>query len=279
MNLKHTLKNPFRISFFTLFALAWLACSNDAGVSGESSPDNQSTSERSTEVKKEETSSSSWIPPRTEERVNERLSMVENQIENRGVDDQRVLEAMRNVPRHWFVPLFRRGSAYEDRPLGIGGGQTISQPYIVAVMTQALELEPGDKVLEIGTGSGYQAAVLSELTPHVFTIEISERLAKEAADLFHEKGYTVIQSKAGDGYQGWEEHAPYDAIIVTCAAPYIPPALVEQLKPGGRLCIPVGETFATQQLMLIAKMEDGTTTSKNLEFVRFVPMTGEIDKQ
>ena len=208
-----------------------------------------------------------------------RQRMVSQQILARGLTDEAVLGALATVPRHRFVAPDYAELAYEDMPLSIPAGQTISQPYIVAVMTQALELEPGDKVLEIGTGSGYQAAVLSELTPHVFTIEISERLAKEAEDLFQEKGYTVIQSKAGDGYQGWEEHAPYDAIIVTCAAPYIPPALIEQLKPGGRLCIPVGETFATQQLLLIIKMEDGTTTSRNLELVRFVPMTGDIQKQ
>ncbi len=254
------------------------ACSKDAETTGQP-PAQQISNSNSSGLESQDVPHREWHPPRSEERKGERGEMVDLQIDRRGISDEKVLEAMRQVPRHWFVPLFRRGEAYEDQPLGIGGGQTISQPYIVALMTQALDLQPGEKVLEVGTGSGYQAAVLSEITPEVYTVEIIEELAEDAAKLFQEKGYTVIHSKAADGYYGWEEHAPYDAIIVTCAASHIPPALVQQLKPGGQLCIPVGGPFSTQRLMLLTKKEDGTTTSKNLELVRFVPMTGAIEEQ
>jgi len=264
------------MAFLTVMMASWCACSQDNERPG-----------RPVVVAEEEKKSegiapapqADWKPPRSEDRINDRLSMVETQIANRRISDTRVLEGMRHVPRHWFVPPSRQAEAYEDRPLGIGAGQTISQPYIVALMTQALDLEPGEKVLEVGTGSGYQAAVLSEITSEVFTVEIIEKLAEEAAGLYAEKGYSVIESKAADGYFGWEEHAPFDAIIVTCAASHIPPALVQQLKPEGKLCIPVGGPFSTQRLMLLTKKEDGTTTSKNLELVRFVPMTGAIEAQ
>jgi len=225
------------------------------------------------------TSEIKWSPPRTEERKKEREEMVKEQLVTwgRNVKDPAVLDAMRNVPRHWFVPYKAQSLAYADRPLGIGYAQTISQPFIVALMTQALELKAGDAVLEIGTGSGYQAAILSELTHRVYTIEIVEELAKKTADLLKERKYSVIRTKHADGYFGWEEHGPFDAIIVTCAASHIPSLLIKQLKPGGRMCIPVGGPFATQRLMLLTKQEDGTTRSKNLELVRFVPMTGAIE--
>ena len=215
-----------------------------------------------------------WTRPRTPDGGAERLAMVARQIEARGVRDAAVLEAMRQVPRHWFVPAEFSGMAYTDQPLPIGEGQTISQPYIVACMTEALHLTPDAKVLEIGTGSGYQAAVLAELTPYVFTIEIVEPLARRAQAAFERYGYTTIQARIGDGYAGWPEQAPFDAIIVTCAPDHIPPKLIAQLKPGGRICIPVGSEYGTQKLVLATATGDGNVEQRELSLVRFVPMTG-----
>ncbi len=213
--------------------------------------------------------------PRTEEGKAERLRMVEWQIARRGVRDALVLQAMRDAPRHWFIPQRMQRYAYDDRPLPIGQGQTISQPYIVAFMTAALKLTGDAKVLEVGTGSGYQAAVLAEITPHVYTIEIVEPLARQAMETFKGRGYDTIVTKIGDGYAGWPEHAPFDAIIVTCAPGHVPPALVEQLKVGGRLCIPVGPQGAGQSLQRITKQPDGSTVTEDLLPVLFVPMTGK----
>jgi len=212
--------------------------------------------------------------PRTPERVDERLAMVAKQIEARGVGDPRVLDALRAVPRHWFVPANVAGQAYLDGPLPIAGGQTISQPYIVALMTATLELQPDQRVLEIGTGSGYQAAILSELTAQVFTIEIVPELARTAREVFDRYGYADIRSLQGDGYAGWPEHAPFDAIIVTAAPDHIPPALIEQLKVGGRMVLPKGRA-GYQSLILLTKGEDGRLSQRGLAPVRFVPMTGE----
>ena len=200
--------------------------------------------------------------------------MVADQIAARGVADAAVLDAMRCVPRHRFVPARHEGSAYADRPLPIGHGQTISQPYIVALMTQLLEVDPGDAVLEIGTGSGYQAAVLTELTPSVYTIEILAVLGEEAAERLAALGYTTVAARIADGYYGWEEEGPFDGIIVTCAAGHIPPPLLVQLAPGGRMVIPVGPVYDVQYLVLVTKGEDGTLRSESLLPVRFVPMTG-----
>jgi protein-L-isoaspartate(D-aspartate) O-methyltransferase len=205
-----------------------------------------------------------------------RLMMVANQIEHRGVKDEKVLQAMREVPRHLFVPEEFRGSAYTDGPLPIGQGQTISQPYIVAVMTELLSLDSTSKVLEIGTGSGYQAAVLAEICDSVYSIEIIPSLAKEAAFLLDSLGYCDVQIKAGDGYLGWPEAAPFDAIIITAAAPRVPQPLVEQLKRGGRMVIPVGNF--SQELMLFIKTEKGLL-EKSVIPVRFVPMTGKIQER
>ena len=204
----------------------------------------------------------------------ERKKMVKYQIRMRDITDEQVLAAMEKVPRHEFVPAEFLNQAYEDHPLPIGYGQTISQPYIVALMTQLLELEAGDKVLEIGTGSGYQAAVLAELTDKVYTVEIIGGLAEEAAERLKRLGYTNIKVKHADGYYGWEEYAPYEAIIVTCAPDHVPQPLVKQLKDGGRLVIPVGPPGGYQTLRQIEKHGD-QIISKNITGVIFVPMTGE----
>ena len=187
----------------------------------------------------------------------------------------RVLAAMDAVPRHRFVPARSIGSAYANRPLAIGHGQTISQPYIVALMTELLEPKPGDVMLEVGTGSGYQAAVLAELVARVYTMEIIAPLAESATTRLRTLGYENIEVKKGDGYYGWPEHAPYDGIIVTAAASSIPPPLVAQLKPGGRMVIPVGAPFHTQDLILLRKDAKGRVTTTSVLPVAFVPLTGQ----
>jgi protein-L-isoaspartate(D-aspartate) O-methyltransferase len=207
-----------------------------------------------------------------------RARMVEDQIAARGVADPRVLEAMRKVPRHELVPEEVRDQAYEDHPLPIGYDQTISQPYIVAVMTEAARLGPGDKVLEVGTGSGYQAAVLAELGAEVYSIEIVEPLATRTAGDLERIGYGRIHLRTGDGYRGWPEAAPFDAVIVTAAPPEVPRPLIDQLAVGGRLVIPVGDDGAVQELRVITRTEDGATT-ETLFQVRFVPMTGEAQEE
>jgi len=207
-------------------------------------------------------------------RVSERNRMVQEQIAGPGRDvrNPRVLEAMRTVPRHAFVPQDVAQRAYEDYPLPIGHGQTISQPYIVAFMTEQLDPQPADRLLEVGTGSGYQAAILSRLVAEVFTIEIVEPLAARAAQNLQRLGYTNVFARAGDGYAGWPEKAPFDAIIVTCAPDHVPQPLVDQLKEGGRMIIPVGE-FGDQNLVLIEK-QGGQIARRAVLPVRFVPMTG-----
>ncbi len=201
----------------------------------------------------------------------ERQNMVNNQLRPRGISDRLTLRAMGNVPRHLYVPYNQRSSAYDDRPLPIGYGQTISQPYIVAYMTQMIQPKENFRVLEIGTGSGYQAAVLAEIVEHVYTIEIVQALGRTARIALNEN-YDNVSVKLADGYHGWEEHGPFDAIVVTAAAEYIPPPLVEQLKDGGRMIIPVGSPFRVQQLMLIEK-SNGEISSRSLMPVRFVPFT------
>jgi protein-L-isoaspartate(D-aspartate) O-methyltransferase len=202
-----------------------------------------------------------------------RETMVQRYIAGRGISDKAVLKAMRAVERHKFVPPEQVAEAYADHPLPIGSGQTISQPYIVAYMTEVLHLSPQMKVLEIGTGSGYQAAVLAEIVKEVYTIEIIAEHGKAAAERLKRLDYDNVQVKVGDGYQGWREHAPYDAIIVTAGAEHVPPPLLEQLKEGGRMVIPVGPAFMTQRLMLIEKKK-GKTVTKSLIPVLFVPFTG-----
>ena len=196
--------------------------------------------------------------------------------EGTGIDtiDPAVMAAIDRVPRHEFVPENVRPSAYANRPLSIGHGQTISQPYIVALMTHLLGVEPDGRVLEIGTGSGYQAAVLAELAVDVHTIEIVEALAKQAARRFVRLGYDAVRTRLGDGYYGWPDAAPFNAIIVTAAAAHVPPPLVKQLAPGGVLVIPVGEPFSVQLLLLVRKRENGDVTVRQILPVRFVPLTG-----
>lgn len=202
----------------------------------------------------------------------ERKKMIKNQIQSRGITDKKTLEAIESVPRHLFVPDEYRDRAYDDGPLPIGYGQTISQPYIVAYMTELLNVGPDDIVLEIGTGSGYQAAVLSRIVKKVYTIEIIEELGLAAKERLKALNYNNVEVKIGDGYYGWEEHAPYDGIIVTAAAEFIPPPLIEQLKDNCNMIIPVGSPFNIQNLMLVKK-SGGKITTKSLIPVRFVPLT------
>jgi protein-L-isoaspartate(D-aspartate) O-methyltransferase len=202
----------------------------------------------------------------------QRRQMVEEQLRARDIRNERVLEVMARVPRHEFVPEAVRHRAYEDGPLPIGQGQTISQPYIVAFMTEAIDPLPGQRVLEVGTGSGYQAAVLGELVGEVYTIELLPELADTAKARLERLGYGNVQVRAGDGYEGWPEAAPFDAIVVTCGAEHVPPALVEQLRPGGTMVIPVGDVWMGQSLRVIKKDARGECESRDLIPVRFVPL-------
>jgi protein-L-isoaspartate(D-aspartate) O-methyltransferase len=207
-----------------------------------------------------------------------RQEMVEKDIKGRGVKDQRVLSAMLIVQRHLFVDEGQQNKAYNDHPLPIGEGQTISQPYVVALMTEAIDLKGNERVLEIGTGSGYQAAILAEIVQEVFTIEIKKGLHEMVKARLQKLGYSNIQVKHGDGYYGWESHAPFDVIMVTASANHIPPPLLAQLKEGGRLIIPLGSTVFYQNLTLVKK-EKGKHTIKELGGVAFVPMTGQAQKK
>jgi len=210
--------------------------------------------------------------------ISQRMHMVNQQLVRRGIRDANVLSAMRTVARHLFVPQQYRAEAYDDGPLPIGSGQTISQPYVVASMTEQLELEPGNKVLEIGTGSGYQTAVLAEITDRVFTIEIVPELLKQAGKLLSQLGYTKVKTMLADGSLGWGQEAPFDAIVVTAAAPKIPNTLVEQLVEGGRLVIPLAiGSFGRQDLVKIRKTKDGLEKHTLYE-VRFVPMRGKVEQ-
>jgi len=209
--------------------------------------------------------------------ASQRQKMVQQQLVTRGIKDARVLAAMTKVPREEFVSTDLRAASYDDGPLPIGHNQTISQPYIVAFMTEQLRPQPADRVLEVGTGSGYQAAILAELVSDVYSIEIVEPLAKNAETILQRLGYKNVHLKVGDGYKGWPEAAPFDAIIVTCAPDKVPQSLVQQLKEGGRMVIPVGDRFA-QQLYLLEKKNGQLKQSATLP-VRFVPMTSEGEKK
>jgi len=201
-----------------------------------------------------------------------RIEMVREQIEHRGVRDPAVLDAMRRVPRHRFVPEAELRHAYRDTPLPIGAGQTISQPYIVALMTELVRPKASDRALEVGTGSGYQAAVLAEIVAHVYTIELEPTLAQRAQAALQEAGYDNVTVRSGDGYAGWPEHAPFDIIVVTAAPDHVPQALIDQLKPGGSMVVPVGPTYAGQELQLIEKDADGSVHTHVHTSVRFVPL-------
>jgi protein-L-isoaspartate(D-aspartate) O-methyltransferase len=213
-----------------------------------------------------------WNHPRSDHRLAERRQMVQTLRNRYEFDNRQVLDAMLNVPRHWFVPADNQAMAYEDTPLSIGYDQTISQPFIVAYMTGLLDLTPQMKVLEIGTGSGYQAAILSEFTPFVYTIEILKPLAKRAQQELSNRGYNTVKVKTGDGYKGWPLFAPFDAIIVTCAPDHIPQPLIDQLKIGGKIVIPVGRAGYVQDLLLVTKKADGSLEKKSMMPVRFVPL-------
>ena len=208
----------------------------------------------------------------------QRTKMVKEQLQSRGIKDKKVLEVMAKIPRDLFVDRSLRNKAYEDHPLPIGEGQTISQPYVVALMTEALRLKPSDRVLEIGTGSGYQAAVLAEIVNEVYTIEIRERLREKASKLLSELGYKNIKTKYADGYFGWDEYAPFDAIIITASANHIPPPLIKQLKDGGQLIIPLGSTVYYQTLTLVTK-KGAELEVQQMGGVAFVPMVGEAQKE
>jgi len=217
-------------------------------------------------------------PPRFAQRQQDRNQMLDV-IRSYGLKDPAVLKAMAAVPRHEFVPPELRPRAYQDSPLPIGYGQTISQPYIVAEMTRLLQLNRSSRVLEVGTGSGYQAAVLAHFTPHVYTIEIIAPLAEAAAERLRRLGYRDVAVRHGDGYYGWPEEAPFDGIVVTAAAGEIPPPLIRQLKAGGRMVIPVGSVFEIQSLMLVEKDAAGKVKTRSLMSVRFVPLTRQDKSQ
>jgi len=250
------------------------------GGCGPTPPEQQEATGTRSAEKKEEKKAPEQKPIQKEEWTEKRHAMVKHDIQPRSpeVADERVLEAMRTVPRHKFVPPKYRALAYSDRPLPIGHDQTISQPYIVALMTDRLQVEPEDRVLEVGTGSGYQAAVLSELCKEVYTIEIVEELAKQARKRLKRLGYENVHVRDGDGFYGWEEHQPYDTIIVTASPEEMPQRLLAQLKSGGRMVIPLETTGVMQHLVAITKTAEGETSREVICPVRFVPMTGRIEK-
>ncbi|MHC4264514.1 MAG: protein-L-isoaspartate(D-aspartate) O-methyltransferase [Planctomycetota bacterium] len=216
--------------------------------------------------------------PAFQQRIDDRNALVSRYIASEGIRNQQVIKSLRTVPRHSFVLKRDVLVAYADRPLYIGYGQTISQPYIVAYMTEALQLDPNDKVLEIGTGSAYQAAVCAEIADSVYSIEIIDQLAQSAKKRLKELGYHNVFVKSDDGYFGWPQHAPFDAVIVTCAAGFVPPPLIQQLKPGGKMIIPLSSPFGLQNLVLLTKDEQENITSRQVLPVRFVPMTGRVQK-
>jgi protein-L-isoaspartate(D-aspartate) O-methyltransferase len=249
---------------------------NSLDDSLDNPPDNPVARRHSAEVQETQvTTDHKMNQPKSSEndpRSRERLEMVNYQIRRRGIKDQRVLEAMASIPRHLFVPPKLHNQAYDDRPLPIGFGQTISQPYIVALMTELVRPERGDRALDIGTGCGYQAAVLSELVDQVYSIEILEPLVNEASSRLRQLGHNNVEVRHGDGYQGWAEHAPFQIIIVAAAPDHVPQPLVDQLAPNGRMVIPVGR--GSQELQLIEKSADGRLRHTNITAVAFVPMTG-----
>lgn len=275
----------FPVSNSVKTGLAFASEGTDSAKDRLPSDANQPKEDPNSAGKKEKESSDANKPPRPQhshsaftERIEERAEMVSKQIKTRDIRDPNVLVAMNTVPRHAFIRQNDLRQAYSDRPLSIGLGQTISQPYIVAYMTEVLHLKTDSKVLEIGTGSGYQAAVCAEIAGEVYTIEILEELAKSAKERLDKLGYENVFVKAADGYFGWEEKGQFDAIIVTCAASLVPAPLIEQLKPDGQMILPLGSPFGVQTLVLITKDKGGEVHSKSLLPVRFVPMLGTVRK-
>lgn len=271
--------NRFALFFIAIFWLLLLNTSLSHIATHDFTWDinhNADFSETLQNIDRTDTDSLVWNRPRFDEREQEREYLVQTGVVGQGITDPNVIEAMLQVPRHRFIPDEYQRQAYQNTPLPIGYDQTISQPYIVALMVEMLEIKPGDKVLEIGTGSGYHAAVLSELTPHIYTIEIVEPLGIRAAELYEELGYSTIETKIGDGYNGWTEHAPFDKIIVTAAADNIPQPLIDQLNPGGIIAIPVGRQDQTQVLTRLIKDENGGIRTERVLPVRFVPLTRSI---
>jgi protein-L-isoaspartate(D-aspartate) O-methyltransferase len=264
------------VLFLPMFCFFVIGCGKDSPQNDR----NESFSEKTAgEIRKvdessEKSSMTTKRPDKEEDQyAHARRRMVASQLRGRDITDARVLEAMAKVPRHRFVPEATRRLAYQDGPLPIGHGQTISQPYIVALMTQLAEPKANERALDVGTGSGYQAAVLAELVESVYSIEIVEPLANQARDRLRELGYSNVTCRDGDGYRGWPEHAPFDIIIVAAAPNHVPKPLIEQLAPGGKLVIPVGEYF--QELVVIEKSVDGEIRRRSVAPVAFVPMTGE----
>lgn len=240
------------------------------------SPDNANSQENAPEAQEpiapQDPRMNEQLPAEGDPWSRERSDMVNFQIRRRGIRDESVLEVMKRIPRHLFVPKHLQNQAYDDYPLPIGYGQTISQPYIVALMTELVRPQAGDRALDIGTGCGYQAAVLSELVQEVYSIEIVEPLATEASSRLRQLGHKNVEVRAGDGYQGWAEHAPFQIIIVAAAPDHVPQPLLDQLAPGGRMVIPVGRH--SQELQLIEKSRDGQLRTTHVDAVAFVPMTG-----
>lgn len=263
---KQFAKSVLPLTLFALIFASMISCETEF-------QDSQKTSSPPTADKTAESNDTSSQDGYAENRK----QMVANHMEARDIVDQRVLDVMKRVPRHKFVPAAMVHRAYDDSALPIGHRQTISQPYIVALMTQLVEPQPHKKVLDIGTGSGYQAAVLAELTKSVHSIEIVEPLAKEARDRLQSMGYENITVRLGDGYQGWKSEAPFDIIVVAAAPDHVPQPLLDQLAPNGKMVIPVGKYY--QKLLVIEKRSDGTVVEKNVIPVTFVPMTGEAQKK
>jgi len=263
-----------RLLLLTIIAMAVNGC--PPGRSGDDKASDSRTAQ--SEQTPEHKAPANREHPSFRQMAEQRAEMVRWQIEARQIRNANVLRAMQTVPRHAFVPAEHQPYAYADHPLPIGHGQTISQPYIVAFMTEALKLSRDSVVLEIGTGSGYQAAVAAEIAKEVYTIEIVEPLARSAAELLGDLGYTNVHVRAGDGYHGWPEKGPFDAIIGTAAAGRIPPPLIEQLKTGGRMILPVAGDLGFQYLILLTKDERGELHQEKLMPVLFVPMTGDIQR-
>ena len=262
-----------------LFAIVCFGCKKAPASAMRSKAQSKSATEQALGKSSPDSTASRPVRkhPAFSQRRTERLKMVDWQIRKRGITDPNVLAALETVPRHAFVNPRDLSRAYNDHPLPIGNGQTISQPYIVAYMTEALKLTEDFKVLEIGTGSGYQAAVCGEIASEVYTIEIIEALAESAQKRLGELGYGNVFVKNADGYFGWPDKGPFDAIIVTCAAGFVPPPLIEQLKPGGIMIVPLGSPFGYQTLVVVTKDDKGKVTSREVLPVRFVPMLGRIE--